>query len=78
MAETPDKEQEILNFLRQLATGEAIVPMGEVGTSSVPNLPDRSPDGSRTKLHEKAKKLSEDQKISYRDALIEVSRMEEK
>lgn len=72
-----DKEGEILDLLKALASGSAVFELGELGTSAIPNskLAD-GPDLDHAKLHEAAVKLQKEQNISYSEALIEASKKE--
>ena len=77
LTESIEKEQEILDLMKSLATGEALVPLGELGTSNMPGPMVEGPGTGRKLLHEKAMKYAKDNDVSYKTALIEASRREE-
>lgn len=78
LTENIEKEQEILDLFGALATGEALVPLGELGTSRTPGPRIEGPGENRRILSEKAFKFAADHNVDYKSALIEVSRKEEK
>jgi hypothetical protein len=77
LAEDLDKEAEILDLMKALASGAAVFELGERGTSAIPESTlNEGPDVDRTKLHEDAVKLSQERGIKYTEALMELSRKE--
>ena len=75
--ETTEREQEFLDLLGALASGEALVLLGETGTGEVPKARHEG-RATRDQMHEDAKKLAESEDISYVDALREISRRSER
>ena len=71
--EDTSEEEKFLDLLEALAAGTAVVELGERGTGHVP-APKAEGKTSAQELHMAAVKLAEEQKIPYRDALIEAAR----
>lgn len=68
----PAVEDEILALLKAFASGEAVIELGERGTSDVP-APLTDAVG-RMDLHKRVLKFAEDKQVSYREALVLVSK----
>lgn len=68
----PEKESELLSLIESVATGDAVVPMGELGTGSVPEL--QSEDPNMEHAHEKIVKFAEQHEIDYKAALLQLSK----
>jgi len=73
---SPEEEQEFLELLGALATDDAYVLLGELGSSETP---ESFAEGSsiRDQMHKEAVKLSEKEQIPYKDALRRVSERRE-
>lgn len=77
MLAAPGKEAEILSLLEAIAAGNALVEFGERGTSASPE-PLGTEDESRSKMHEKVLKMSENEDITYKEAFTKLLEQEVK
>lgn len=77
MTEDIGEEQKILDLLKNLADGSAVVEFGEKGTGGIPGPLVEGPGDGRKRLSDKAFKYAKEHEVDYKTALIEVSRQEE-